>query len=359
MGKDYSICVGAVGFGGGVWHSADGGDKWNRIRDPFPLGSQVRGMAVYPDNPNRILAGSEHGIYRTEDCGATWEKMWSPMEGMPIWSIAIDPQNTDNIFVGIKPAALFRSQDGGQSWSKLSAQMAQECHIGPPMVTMLMVDPQDSRTVWAGVEVDGVYRSLDGGDTWTHVQGGVHPDIHGMALTPGASNKVLASTPREIYATADMGESWQSVVTTDKFVFSVQPGHRLQARRPQRPLCRRRRHGHRQHRGRPALHGRGGDVGDAAPAGGAELQHLEHRHAPGGPGLRACVQSLGRGLSEHRRRRLVGQAEARVQRDRGDGLGSQLECWAVICTQKRFCCENFTPTTLTLPLKGEGITVGK
>ena len=224
MGKDYSICVGAVGFGGGVWHSPDGGDNWNRIRDPFPLGSQVRGMAVYPDNPNRILAGSEHGIYRTDDCGATWEKMWSPMEGMPIWSIAIDPQNTDNIFVGIKPAALFRSQDGGQSWAKLSVQMAQECHIGPPMVTMLMVDPQDSRTVWAGVEVDGVYRSLDGGDTWTHVEGGVHPDIHGMALTPGAANKVLASTPREIYATTDMGESWQSVVTTDKFVLPYSRG---------------------------------------------------------------------------------------------------------------------------------------
>ena len=207
-----------------VWHSPDGGDNWNRIRDPFPLGSQVRGMAVYPNNPNRILAGSEHGIYRTEDCGATWEKMWSPMEGMPIWSIAIDPQNPDNIFVGIKPAALFRSQDGGQSWAKLSVQMAQECHIGPPMVTMLMVDPQDSRTVWAGVEVDGVYRSLDGGDTWTHVQGGVHPDIHGMAISPEASNKVLASTPREIYATTDMGESWQSVVATDKFVLPYSRG---------------------------------------------------------------------------------------------------------------------------------------
>ena len=158
MGKDYSICVGAVGFGGGVWHSPDGGDNWNRIRDPFPLGSQVRGMAVYPDDPSRILAGSDHGIYRSEDRGATWEKLWSPMDGMPIWSIAIDPVDTETIFVGIKPAALFRSRDGGESWTRLSVQMAQECHIGPPMVTMLMVDPQDHRTVWAGVEVDGVYR---------------------------------------------------------------------------------------------------------------------------------------------------------------------------------------------------------
>ena len=224
MGKDYSICVGAVGFGGGVWHSPDGGDNWNRIRDPFPLGSQVRGMAVYPDNPRRILAGSDYGIYRSEDCGATWEKMWSPMDGMPIWSIAIGPEDTETIFVGIKPAALFRSKDGGQSWTKLSVQMAQECHIGPPMVTMLMVDAQDHRTVWAGVEVDGVYRSLDGGDTWTHVQGGVHPDIHGMAISPGEPRRVLASTPREIYATTDMGESWESVVTTDRFVLPYSRG---------------------------------------------------------------------------------------------------------------------------------------
>ena len=224
MGKDYSICVGAVGFGGGVWHSPDAGDNWNRIRDPFPLGSQVRGMAVYPDNPNRILAGSDYGIYRSEDCGATWEKLWSPMDGMPIWSIAIDPVDTETIFVGIKPAALFRSRDGGESWARLSVQMAQECHIGPPMVTMLMVDPQDHRTVWAGVEVDGVYRSLDGGDSWTHVQGGVHPDIHGMAISPGEPRTVLASTPREIYATTDMGESWTSVVTTDKFVLPYSRG---------------------------------------------------------------------------------------------------------------------------------------
>ena len=224
MGKDYSICVGAVGFGGGVWHSPDAGDNWNRIRDPFPLGSQVRGMAVYPDNPNRILAGSDYGIYRSEDCGATWGKLWSPMDGMPIWSIAVDPVDTDTIFVGIKPAALFRSRDDGESWARLSVQMAQECHIGPPMVTMLMVDPQDHRTVWAGVEVDGVYRSLDGGDSWTHVQGGVHPDIHGMAISPGEPRTVLASTPREIYATTDMGESWQSVVTTDKFVLPYSRG---------------------------------------------------------------------------------------------------------------------------------------
>ena len=217
MWNDFSICVGTTGFGGGVWHSPNGGETWSRIRAPFPLGSQVRGLAVYPDNPHRILAGADTGVYRSEDNGATWEKMWSPMEGMPIWSVAIDPVDTQTIFIGVKPAALFRSRDGGSSWAKLSVQMAQECAIGPPMVTKLIVDPQDHRVVWAGVEVDGGYRSLDGGDTWTHIEGGVNPDIHGMAISLGDPKKVLASTPREIYATTDMGESWQSVVKTERF----------------------------------------------------------------------------------------------------------------------------------------------
>ena len=130
MRTDFSICVGTTGFGGGVWRSPNGGETWSRIRDPFPLGRQVRGLAVYPDNPHRILAGADTGVYRSEDNGATWEKMWSPMEGMPIWSLAIDPVDTQTIFVGVKPAALFRSQDGGSSWTRLSIQMAQECCRG-------------------------------------------------------------------------------------------------------------------------------------------------------------------------------------------------------------------------------------
>ena len=137
--------------------------------------------------------------------------MWSPMDGLPIWSIAIDPVDTQTVFVGVKPAVLFRCRDDGSIWTQLSVQMGAACHIGPPLVIMLRVDPQAHRSVWAGVAVDGVSRSLDGGDTWTHMAGGVPPDMHGMASAwarPSRSWPVprVQSSPRLPWARA--GRRW-------------------------------------------------------------------------------------------------------------------------------------------------------
>jgi len=65
--------------------------------------------------------------------------------------------------------------------------------------------------VWAGVEVDGVRRSRDGGETWTRVAGVNDPDIHDTAVSINGAKTVLTSTPREIFASTDGGESWRGL----------------------------------------------------------------------------------------------------------------------------------------------------
>jgi len=209
MGKDYTFCVGTVG--GGLSQSPDGGETWNRIRTPLPTECNVRALAVYPDNPHRILAGSDNGIYRSEDNGATWEMLDSPMDGTQIWSIAVDPVDPDIIFAGTRPDA-FRSEDGGKHWEKLSLGLTNPCPVGIPRTTNMIVDPRDHRTVWAGIEVDGIYKSLDGGDTWVHLPDlgpdPFHGDIHGMALSAGQPRAVYATTPYGIATSTDEGESW-------------------------------------------------------------------------------------------------------------------------------------------------------
>ena len=90
-----------------------------------------------------------------------------------------------------------------------------------PRVTALVVDPEDHRTIWAGIEVDGVRRSLDGGETWTTIAGGLSdPDIHGIAISGGQPKVVLATTPREVFASTDGGESWQHLEVMKQFPHS-------------------------------------------------------------------------------------------------------------------------------------------
>ena len=215
MAGNYSILVGTTGAG--LFHSSDNGESWGRIGSPFPGESQIRAITSDPSSPNIVYAGSNNGFYRSEDAGSSWAKLDSPMEGLNIWSIAVDPSDSNILFVGTSPPSVFRTKDGGKTWQKLSTGIAQECAIGSPRVTAMLVDPEDHDTVLAGVEIDGVYRSRDGGDTWAHVSGITNPDIHGMAFSLGEQKKVLVSTPGEIFASQDDGETFQSLAVTASF----------------------------------------------------------------------------------------------------------------------------------------------
>ena len=219
MAKDFSICVGTVGTG--AWYSPDGGETWRRVGTGLWGESRVFGMTVHPREPQIIYAGADDGIYRSRDRGQSFERLDSPMNSLHVWKIAIDPVDPDIIFAGTRPAALFRSRDGGRQWEKLSVEMAEECpNVRVPRVTALSVDPSDHRIVWAGVEVDGVRRSLDGGETWARIAGGLHdPDIHDMAVSVADPKTVLTSTPGEIFASTDTGESWKGLGVGKQFRF--------------------------------------------------------------------------------------------------------------------------------------------
>ena len=219
MTKNFSISVGTVGTG--AWHSPDGGETWKRVGTGLWGESRVFGLAVHPVKPEVIYAGADDGVYRSDDRGRSFERLDSPMNAMHVWKVAVDPVDPDTVFAGTRPAALFRSRDGGRKWEPLAVDMAEECeNVRVPRVTSLAVDPSDHRIVWAGVEVDGVRRSLDGGETWNRIGGGLSdPDIHDVAVSVSGSTTVLTSTPREIFASGDTGASWQGLGVAKHFHF--------------------------------------------------------------------------------------------------------------------------------------------
>ena len=228
-----AICVGTVGSG--AWTSTDGGESWRRAGRGLGNESRLYGLAAHPSKPGVLFAGAEDGLYQSTDGGKSFEHIASPMDGMDVWKIVFDPSDPDTMFAGTRPAALFRSNDGGRQWRRLPVDMVEECpNVGVPRVTSLAVDPADRRIVWAGIEVDGVRRSLDGGETWTRISGGLDdPDIHDVAARPAGDGKsVLTSTPREIFASADKGESWQRLGVGAHFALPYCRGLALKADDP-------------------------------------------------------------------------------------------------------------------------------
>ena len=223
MSKDVTLLVGTNGTG--IWRSTDCGETWGRpkgSRPSLPWNEvQCYHIAVHPRDPKTIFAGTNEGVYRSDDKGASFERVDSPLNEFDVWFIAIDPVEPTIMFAGTRPGAVFRSKDGGQRWERLSAEFADTCaQVNVPRVLAIVVDPTDHQIVWAGAEVDGVHKSLDGGDTWTKVVTLVEPDIHSIAVSPGSPSKVIVSTAPEIYSTTDMGESWQVVDVPQHFPMS-------------------------------------------------------------------------------------------------------------------------------------------
>ena len=217
MADQCTICVGTVGTG--VWRSFDSGETWSQVREGLWGESRVFSFAVHPQDPRVVYAGTDDGVYSSQDGGRQFVRCDSPMNAQDVWKIAFDPVDPQIMFAGTRPAALFRSRDGGQRWEKLTVDLADECPaVRIPRVTSLAVDPADHNVVWAGIEVDGVRRSVDGGDTWTTIAGELDdPDIHDIAIT--GDHTVLVSTPREIFASNDTGANWKRLGVQKSFAF--------------------------------------------------------------------------------------------------------------------------------------------
>jgi photosystem II stability/assembly factor-like uncharacterized protein len=215
------ILVGTVGQG--IMMTADDGDSWTRVGVGQGMHSDatVRSLVTHPQKPEVLYAGSDQGLYRSDDGGAKWKLLDTPMNRSLVWSIAIDPVDPSIMFAGTgtpSTPGIFRSDDGGKSWEPRPMQIADSCPaVGIPRPTGIAIDPTDHRSVWVGFEVDGIRHSADGGDTWVDLKEITNRDVHAVAVAAGTQKTVFTVVNDDVWRTTDDGETWQPAHARETF----------------------------------------------------------------------------------------------------------------------------------------------
>jgi len=222
MAKKGTILVGTIGQG--IMMSHDDGESWTRasVRQGMHSDCIVKSLSSGARRPEVVYAGTNMGLYRSDDGGAGWRLLDTPMTGSMVWSAAIDPVDPNVMFAGTgtpsKPR-IYRSPDAGKSWEQLSVEIAEDCpNVGIPRPTGIAIDPTNPGSVWVGLEVDGVRHSTDGGESWTKVNGQIpNPDVHGVLVIAGPPKTVFTVVNDDVWRSMDDGKTWHAARAREVF----------------------------------------------------------------------------------------------------------------------------------------------
>ena len=162
---------------GGIFKSSDGGATWRKLGKGLPAATGRIGIDVSRKDPRVVYAvvqslegGSNDsagvrsrrgGVFRSEDSGESWTRV-SPLNPRPFYfsQIRVDPENDQRVYV--LGFALHVSEDGGRSFRE---DRFEKVH---PDLHALAVDPRNPRRLVLGTD-GGVYQSFNGGETWDHL----------------------------------------------------------------------------------------------------------------------------------------------------------------------------------------------
>ena len=218
----------------GFLRLAPGSDDWEQLNNGLPNSVEVRCIVVHPERPDTVFAGTQKGPYRSDDGGDNWRSLKLPGPLQIVWSICLDPRNSDTLFVGVEGFAIFRSRDGGLNWEKLNVPTPKGVPEMPfpTRVIRLVIDQSNPDEIYAGLEVNGVVRSLDGGDTWTdissdllelakqeHLQSGEVTDdpnegmmdIHSLTVSRTHPGVIILANRMGLFRSINKGDNWQEM----------------------------------------------------------------------------------------------------------------------------------------------------
>jgi hypothetical protein len=240
-----------------LFKTVDGGHTWQELPglrnakghlwQPGAGGMCLHTIVLDPERPDRIfVAISAAGVFRTDDEGKTWKPanggLKSPFElpdpdaevGHCVHRIAMHPSRSDVLFMQ-KHWDVMRSDNAGESWREVSGNLPSDfgfpiqVHAHEPETIYVVPIKSDSEHYPPDAKLR-VYRSRTGGNEWEALtQGLPQKDCYVNVLRDAMAVDSLdpcgvyfGTTGGQIYASADNGDTWNSIVRDLPAVLSVE-----------------------------------------------------------------------------------------------------------------------------------------
>ncbi|NJB37891.1 thrombospondin type 3 repeat-containing protein [Croceivirga sp. JEA036] len=186
-----------------------GPNRPGTLSGSLPGTGRINAIAVDPNDSNIWYAGAPAGgIWKSLNAGQSWTNLFDDFLQIGVSGIAIDPQNSNIIYIatGDDDAAdsfsigVYKSIDGGITWNAtaLSAEN-DETWGNNRLMSEIQVDPTNSNIIWVATSF-GLYKSQDAGISWESKQSG---NITDFRMKPGDSNTIYAISNASYYKTTN------------------------------------------------------------------------------------------------------------------------------------------------------------
>jgi photosystem II stability/assembly factor-like uncharacterized protein len=206
----------------------------------------VHSVAVDTRGPSpRLLAGIEYGhfgpsVLWSDDFGATWEEAERPPVAFPertetalskVWQLTPSPSEPGVVWAGAEPAALFRSEDGGKTYSLIESLWDHPTRPewqpggGGLCLHTIIPHPADPRRMGVAASSVGFFRTEDGGRSWQpsnrnirtpyRPEGSQYPEwgqcVHKVAQNPATPERLYLQHHFGVYRSDDFGAEWTDI----------------------------------------------------------------------------------------------------------------------------------------------------
>jgi photosystem II stability/assembly factor-like uncharacterized protein len=227
-------------------------ERWD-VSGPHFAGWEIYHVKGSPADPNRIYASQTSGwfgqvVQRSDDGGKTWSTagnefkydgvpgthQWydgtpHPWEFARVWHFEPSLTDPDTVYAGVEDAALFKSTDGGATWSELSGLRKHgtgstwQPGAGGMCLHTIILDPSNAQRMYVAISAAGAFRSDDAGATWKPINKGLRsqyiPDedaevghcVHRIALHKSQPNVLYMQKHWDVMRSDDAGESWHEI----------------------------------------------------------------------------------------------------------------------------------------------------